>query len=131
MRVVLYNLQYGGGSASAISYIMPTTRKKRLQNLASIIEALQALRPDVLGMIEADAGSWRMAGIDMAQELAKALDLPYMDEDCKYPSPVNRVPLISYNIAAKHARTFSPDTPRQARREGYNKCAYCLKDSRR
>ena len=100
MRVVLYNLQYGGGSASAVSYIMPTTRKQRLRNLESIIEALRPYRPDVLGMIEADAGSWRMAGIDMAQELAKARELPYMDEDCKYPSPVNRIPLISYNIAA-------------------------------
>ena len=34
-------------------------------------------------------------------------------------------------IEAKHARTFSPDTLRQARSEGYDNCAYCLKDSRR
>ena len=54
MRVVLYNLQYGGGSASAVSYIMPTTRKQRLRNLESIIEALRPLRPDVLGMNNLD-----------------------------------------------------------------------------
>ncbi|MCK5415085.1 MAG: endonuclease/exonuclease/phosphatase family protein [Thermoplasmata archaeon] len=100
MRVVLYNLQYGGGSDKATSYLIPATRKRRLKNLEAIIESLIPLRPDVLGMIEADAGSWRMAGIDMAQEISKALDLPYLDEDCKYPNPVDRIPLISYNIAA-------------------------------
>jgi endonuclease/exonuclease/phosphatase family metal-dependent hydrolase len=100
MRVILYNLQYGGGSDSPLSYLVPATRKRRLQNLSAIIEALRPLRPDVLGMIEADAGSWRMAGIDMAEELARALELPYLDEDCKYPHPVNRIPLVSYNIAA-------------------------------
>ncbi|UCC92456.1 MAG: hypothetical protein JSW25_07225, partial [Thermoplasmata archaeon] len=71
MRVVLYNLQYGGGSDKAISYLVPSTKKRRLQTLKSIIESLKGLEPDVLGMIEADAGSWRMAGIDMAQEIAK------------------------------------------------------------
>jgi len=100
MRVILYNLQYGGGSDNAISYIVPTTRKQRLRTVMSMIEALLPLRPDVLGMIEADAGSWRMAGIDMAQELARALDLPHLDEECKYPYPVDQVPLISYNVAA-------------------------------
>jgi endonuclease/exonuclease/phosphatase family metal-dependent hydrolase len=105
MRVVLYNLQYGGGSDKAVSYLVPATRKRRLKNLEAIIEALRPLRPDVLGMIEVDAGSWRMAGIDMAQEMAKALDMPHLDGDCKYPSPVDRIPLISYNVAALASRT--------------------------
>jgi endonuclease/exonuclease/phosphatase family metal-dependent hydrolase len=100
MRVVLYNLQYGGGSDGSLSYLVPTTRKQRLRNLEAIIEAVGSLRPDVMGMIEADAGSWRIAGIDMAQEVSKALDLPHLDADCKYPAPVDRVPLVSYNVAA-------------------------------
>ncbi len=104
MRIVLYNLQYGGGSDKVTSYLVPSTRKRRLKNLEAIKEALRSLGPDVLGMIEADAGSWRMAGIDMAQELSRALELPYLDEDCKYPAPVDRVPLISYNVAALASR---------------------------
>ncbi|MFQ6133248.1 MAG: hypothetical protein ACE5R4_14495 [Armatimonadota bacterium] len=34
-------------------------------------------------------------------------------------------------IAAGHARTFVPDTLRQAHAEGYDNCAYCLGRSSR
>lgn len=100
MRVVLYNLQYGAAADGPLSYLKPAGQGRRLQNLQAIIEGLRTLEPDVLGMIEADAGSWRMAGIDMAQEVAKALGMPHLDEDCKYPHPVDRVPIISYNVVA-------------------------------
>ena len=34
-------------------------------------------------------------------------------------------------IAARHAKTFYPDTLTQAHREGYDNCAYCLGGSLR
>lgn len=34
-------------------------------------------------------------------------------------------------IAADHARIFSPDTLEQARKEGYDNCAYCIGESKR
>lgn len=34
-------------------------------------------------------------------------------------------------IRAGHARTFTPDSLAQAKSEGYDPCAYCLRGSRR
>lgn len=34
-------------------------------------------------------------------------------------------------IKAGHARTFNPDTHEQAKKEGYDNCAYCLGESTR
>ena len=97
---MLFNLQYGGGAEGPLSYLLPPSAERRTEKLEEIAGALGPHRPDVLGMVEVDAGSWRTGGINQAVELAQRLALPHVDEYCKYPPPFDQIPGLSHNTLA-------------------------------
>lgn len=70
MRFLLYNIRYGTGGKEGHSlwrYVASTRR-----HLPLIIRYIEDLNPDVIGLIEVDAGSYR-SGCNQAQQIAAAL----------------------------------------------------------
>jgi endonuclease/exonuclease/phosphatase family metal-dependent hydrolase len=72
MRFVLYNIRYGTGGGK-IRLPLSSYLRHTGKNLERIAEFLQDLNPDVAGLIEVDAGSYRSGKINQAQRLADRL----------------------------------------------------------
>ena len=72
MRFVLYNIRYGTGNKICR---MPWSRMLRRthQNLSDLITFLRSLSPDIVGLVEVDAGSYRSGRLNQAQQMAEAL----------------------------------------------------------
>lgn len=72
MRFALYNIRYGTGAHRPLfpwsGYLSRTNG-----NLQSIIEFLKSLVPDIVGLVEVDAGSWRSDRLNQAGTIANAL----------------------------------------------------------
>jgi len=72
MRFVLYNIRYGTGGGRLHSpfsgYLRRTTR-----NLERITQFLHELNPDVAGLVEVDAGSYRSRKMNQAERIAERL----------------------------------------------------------
>ncbi len=76
MRFIVYNIAYGTGSPGseyrrlwqARSYLAAPERHFR-----RILEFISAAGPDVVGLVEADAGSRRTRGVDQVAEVAGEL----------------------------------------------------------
>ncbi|MDF3128510.1 endonuclease/exonuclease/phosphatase family protein [Kiritimatiellaeota bacterium B1221] len=72
MRFILYNIRYGtGGNMNRFplsGYIGRTGK-----HLEEIIHFLRELNPDVIGLIEVDAGSYRSGKFNQAQKIAESL----------------------------------------------------------
>ncbi|SMG31926.1 endonuclease/exonuclease/phosphatase family protein [Dethiosulfovibrio salsuginis] len=75
MRLVIYNVRYGTGTG--LSYHLPFpfsgSLRRSYRRFESIKSFLQGLSPDLVGLVEADNGSYRQAGICQAKEIAKAV----------------------------------------------------------
>lgn len=101
LRVIAYNIQYCDGSGSgSIGYLSPASPSRRREMMERISEALKPQRPDVLGLIEVDGGSWRNSGVDQAEVISKALDMSHLIEQCKYPAPFSIMPFFKHNKQA-------------------------------
>ena len=72
MRFVLYNIRYGTGGKK---YRFPWSGylNKTHQNLDHIIHFLDDLDPDIIGLVEVDAGSFRSENGNQAEVIAQAL----------------------------------------------------------
>lgn len=71
MRFLLYNIRYGTGGKARFPW---TGYLRRTQpNLTNIIEFIQTLNPDIIGLVEVDAGSYRSGKQNQAQLIAQAL----------------------------------------------------------
>jgi endonuclease/exonuclease/phosphatase family metal-dependent hydrolase len=71
MRFMLYNIRYGAGGRGlvpGIGYLCRTSA-----NLGRIAEFLAPYDPDILGLVEVDAGSYRSHRHNQAETLAQAL----------------------------------------------------------
>ena len=72
MRLVLYNIRYGtGGKMNRFplsGYLGRTTR-----HLDTLARFLNDLHPDIIGLVEVDAGSYRSRRCNQAEELAEEL----------------------------------------------------------
>jgi endonuclease/exonuclease/phosphatase family metal-dependent hydrolase len=71
MRFMLYNIRYGAGGRGmcpCLGYLRRTSG-----NLGRIAEFLAPYDPDVLGLVEVDAGSYRSHRRNQAETLAQAL----------------------------------------------------------
>jgi endonuclease/exonuclease/phosphatase family metal-dependent hydrolase len=71
MRFVLYNIRYGTGGRRRLPWSGYFGRTE--STLFQIIEFLQSVDPDVLGLVEVDAGSYRSGKKNQAQTIAEAL----------------------------------------------------------
>lgn len=98
MRVLLYNIRYGTGSGWEYHLPLPFSGLFRrtepsLRRLSCFIDGV---KPDLVGLVEVDGGSYRHGGQSQARVLAEDLEL----EDffsCKYgrDSIFRKVPVLS------------------------------------
>jgi len=75
LKVVTYNIGYGSGKKN--NKPVALSRVQVEDNLASMVEALKRINPDVLALQEVDFRSARTYDINEFTYLAKALQMPY------------------------------------------------------
>jgi endonuclease/exonuclease/phosphatase family metal-dependent hydrolase len=102
MRFLLYNIRYGtGGNMNRFplsGYIRNTQR-----HLDEVIHFLKESEPDVIGLIEVDAGSYRSGLKNQAEVIAEALG-HYHTYKSKYPE---KHPLLSwFPVLSKQGNAF-------------------------
>jgi endonuclease/exonuclease/phosphatase family metal-dependent hydrolase len=85
MRLLLYNIRYGMGAGSGMRMAVPGVGYVfgNRQNLNRITRFIKEQDPDVVGLIEVDAGSIRSQRINQAHAIAEALG-HYSVYQCKY-----------------------------------------------
>ena len=97
MRLVLYNIRYGTGTGPGYHFPFPYSGclKKTEGRFGRITEYLSELDPDLVGLVEADSGSYRQNGRSQAESLASHLGGASVFA-CKYDSGsiVSRSPLL-------------------------------------
>lgn len=97
MRFLLYNIRYGVGGRPDLLMPLPGLGYLRdtSSNLARIRDFIKELQPDVVGLIEVDAGSIRSRRKNQAQIIAEALGHWHCFES-KYgaDSLPSRVPIL-------------------------------------
>ncbi len=71
MRFLLYNIRYGTGGKQGHSLWRYAASTRR--HLPLIIRYIEDLDPDVIGLIEVDAGSYRAGGKNQAAQISHAL----------------------------------------------------------
>jgi len=72
MRFVLYNIRYGTGGGKMLSPFSGYL-KRNGRTLGQIGDFLHDLNPDVAGLVEVDAGSYRTRKLNQAEALAQRL----------------------------------------------------------
>jgi len=72
MRFVLYNIRYGTGGGKIHCPVMGYL-KRNGKTLEKIGDFLHDLNPDVAGLVEVDAGSYRTGKLNQAERLAEKL----------------------------------------------------------
>ncbi|MEO0952375.1 MAG: endonuclease, partial [Pseudomonadota bacterium] len=75
MRLVLYNIRYGVGAGLSTHLPVPGAGYVlgNNANLERLIEFLQSVAPDIVGLIEVDTGSIRTRNRNQAELIAEAL----------------------------------------------------------
>ena len=74
MRFVLYNIRYGTGGKRVHSPLNGYLRRTG-KNFERIAQFLHDLNPDVAGLVEVDAGSYRSGKSNQAEMIAERLGL--------------------------------------------------------
>ncbi len=94
MRLVLYNMRYGTGGGFCFpwqGYLRQTG-----PNVDAIADFLKALNPDIVGLVEVDAGSFRHRRHPQAERIADRIG-HYHTYMCKYHAEalINRIPVLN------------------------------------
>jgi endonuclease/exonuclease/phosphatase family metal-dependent hydrolase len=76
MRFLLYNIRYAAGIGKQLHLPVPYSGylKKTNGNLQKIVSFIKPFNPDIIGLIEVDAGSFRSGNNNQAEEIARELD---------------------------------------------------------
>ena len=85
LRFLLYNIRYGVGSGASMHVPLPGTGYLigNKANLGKIVEFIQSVDPDIVGLIEVDSGSIRSRRQHQAEIIAEHLGMNTSYE-CKY-----------------------------------------------
>ncbi len=98
MRVVLYNIRYGTGTGWSYHLPLPFSGLFRRTEvpLRHLSAFLDGIRPDLVGLVEVDGGSYRYGGESQARCLAENLKLDHFFS-CKYGrnSIFRKMPVLS------------------------------------
>ena len=97
MRLLLYNIRYGAGTGRRFHSPLPYSGyfKTVNGNFARIVRYIQSAKPDIIGLVEADFGTYRVDHTNQAEAIARALNhtavyrTKYNDQ-----SLMSRVPLL-------------------------------------
>ncbi len=107
MRFLLYNIRYGAGVGSRFHLPIPYAGylKRSTENLDNILDFIDSLHPDIIGLVEVDSGSFRTENTCQAELIANRLGFNYVVES-KYgnDSLVQKMPLLSKQSNAVLAR---------------------------
>jgi endonuclease/exonuclease/phosphatase family metal-dependent hydrolase len=97
MRLMLYNIRYGTGTGAQFHWPVPGAGMVlgNHANLARITDFIKSQDPDIVGLIEVDAGSIRSRRVNQAEAIARELG-HYSAYQCKYGtgSLNNRLPIV-------------------------------------
>lgn len=87
MRLLVYNIRYGTGAGARFHLPVPFGGYLRHtdENLENITAFVKSYKPDVVGLIEVDCGSFRTRKVNQASVIAKALGHYHIYES-KYDS---------------------------------------------
>lgn len=95
MRFVLYNIRYATGKRITRAWMDILRRTD--DHFKTITEFITDLKPDVVGLVETDGGSFRMRLLHQAQQMALATGLPHHTFGVKYKADglLRRFPVFS------------------------------------
>lgn len=117
MRLLVYNIAYGtgcpGGEAKRLLTVHRYLRTSAF-HFSQIVGLVYDLQPDVIGLVEADSGSWRTSGLSHPEKLAQLLSeevLTVPKPDSKYgpTSFLSRMPYLKSQTNALLARSDSEE----------------------
>ncbi len=110
MRFLLYNIRYGTALKCRRRFPWSGLFQRTHRYLPNLIEFMQPLAPDIVGLVEVDAGSYRANRRNQAQDIAEALG-HYHYYRCKYDESgwANRLPVFSKQGNAFLARDTIAD----------------------
>ena len=75
MRFLLYNIRYGAGIGKQFHLPIPYSGylKRTNGNLSHIVDFVKSVRPDIIGLLEVDSGSFRSEKSNQAETIAREL----------------------------------------------------------
>ena len=82
MRLVLYNIRYATGRRIARAWMDILRRTD--DHFKTITDFISELKTDIVGLVEADGGSFRMRHRHQAQQMALAIGFPHHTFGVKY-----------------------------------------------
>lgn len=98
MRFLLYNIRYATGVGRRFHFPVPYSGyfKNTNVNLKKIVDFIQSVNPDIIGLIEVDSGSFRSEKNNQAESIAWELQHQHVYRS-KYAatSMTRRVPLLN------------------------------------
>jgi endonuclease/exonuclease/phosphatase family metal-dependent hydrolase len=98
MRLLLYNIRYGAGVGHRFHLPLPYMGYFKPTNghFKQIVEFIQSVNPDILGLVEVDFGSFRVANQNQADHIAAILNHSAVYQS-KYPvsSMAQKLPILS------------------------------------
>lgn len=98
MRFLLYNIRYGAGIGRRFHLPLPYSGylKHTNGNLNKIVDFIKSVKPDIIGLIEVDSGSFRSEKSNQAEVIAREIKHCYVYES-KYSinSMAQKVPVMN------------------------------------
>lgn len=103
-RFLLHNIQYGTGRLRRFAWLETLLRTTR--HFPNITRFVRHMNPDIMGLIEVDAGSYRTDRKNQAEELAEELDYEHQLHRVKYPDDGlgRKVPVLNKQANAVLSR---------------------------
>ncbi len=98
MRLLLYNIRYGAGIGKLFHLPLPFMGYLRRtdRNLGKIVEFIDSMRPDIVGLVEVDIGSFRSSNRNQAQTLATRISHdPVFQSKYASGSVVSMMPVLN------------------------------------
>ncbi|MFP4031553.1 MAG: endonuclease/exonuclease/phosphatase family protein [Desulfococcaceae bacterium] len=98
LRFVLFNIAYGSGVGRDLHFPFPYAGhvKSTARNFDRILQFLRSLGPDIVGLVEVDAGSFRSGKSNQAELIARALDhRPIYESKYGSASVARHVPVLN------------------------------------
>jgi len=98
MRFLLYNIRYAAGIGKEIHFPFPYSGylKKNNKNLLKIAAFIKKMKPDIIGLVEVDSGSFRAGHRNQAELIAEKTGCTHVYQS-KYgeKSLLNFIPLLN------------------------------------
>ncbi len=98
MRLLLYNIRYAAGIGRQFHLPVPYSGylKNTNGNLKKIVDFIRPIHPDIIGLIEVDAGSFRSGKSNQAKAIARELKYSHVYQS-KYSnkSVAQKVPVLN------------------------------------